>query len=215
MRSREGPRPVRRATPTGVKTFERAFERILWNSRLVIVVAVVASMIVALVMFYVATADVAYLLGDVTHYVSVDVESRERLHASIIAHVAEIVDAYLFATIMIIFSLGLYELFISKIDAAERSPIAPRLLLIRSLDDLKERLAKVVFLILIVRYFEYALQASIKAPLDLLFLAIGIALVAVALYLSSRGTHAASDDRSEQSALVSRDALHDDIARER
>jgi uncharacterized membrane protein YqhA len=78
----------------------------------------------------------------------------------------------------------LYELFISKIDAIEASPVATRLLLIRSLDDLKDRLAKVVFLILIVRYFQYALDATIDAPIDLLYLAIGIALVAVSLYLT-------------------------------
>ena len=106
------------------------------------------------------------------------------MHATVVAHVAEIVDGYLFATILIIFALGLYELFISKIDAIENSPVAPRLLLIRSLDDLKERLAKVVFLILIVRYFEYALESTPSTPLDLLYLAIGIALIAIALYLT-------------------------------
>ncbi|GAC1305027.1 MAG: YqhA family protein [Vulcanimicrobiaceae bacterium] len=194
-----------------MKRLERIFEWLLWNSRLVIVVAVVASTIVALVMFYVATADVVYLTFDVAHYAAVDVGAREHLHASIVAHVAEIVDAYLFATIMIIFSMGLYELFIGKIDAAERSPVAPRLLLIRSLDDLKERLAKVVFLILIVRYFEYALQATIVSSADLLYLAIGIALVAVALYLTSRSAHVAPE-AAPSSAGVG--ALHQDIARE-
>jgi hypothetical protein len=39
-------------------------------------------------------------------------------------------------------------------------------------------------LILIVRYFQYALESTPSAPLDLLYLAIGIALVAVSLYLT-------------------------------
>jgi uncharacterized membrane protein YqhA len=85
---------------------------------------------------------------------------------------------------MIIFALGLYELFVSKIEIAERSELASRLLLIRSVDDLKERLAKVVFLILIVRYFEFALDSTVNSPLDLLYLAVGIALVALSLYLT-------------------------------
>jgi uncharacterized membrane protein YqhA len=93
---------------------------------------------------------------------------------------------------MIIFSLGLYELFIGRIVAAETSEVAPRLLLIHTLDDLKDRLAKVVFLILIVRYFEYALQSDIGGPLDLLYLAIGIALVALSLYLTSKNGHNSS-----------------------
>ena len=167
-----------------MKVFESLFERLLWNSRLITLVAVIASLVVAFVMFYIATADVVFLLGEVRHYASLAADAREHLHASVVAHVAEIVDGYLFATILIIFALGLYELFVSKIDAIESSPIAPRVLLIRSLDDLKERLAKVVFLILIVRYFQYALEATINAPVDLLYLAIGIALIAFSLYLT-------------------------------
>lgn len=166
---------------------ERFFEGLLWNSRLVTLVAVIASLVVALVMFYIATADVFSLTAEVGHYAALASVAREELHAKIVAHVAEIVDGYLFATILIIFSLGLYELFISKIDAIELSPIASRLLLIQSLDDLKERLAKVVFLILIVRYFQYALETQIHAPLDLLYLAIGIALIAISLYLTGLG----------------------------
>jgi uncharacterized membrane protein YqhA len=167
-----------------MKSIERVFERLLWNSRLITLVAVIASLAVALVMFYIATADVCFLLREVLRYTTLEMAAREHLHASIVAHVAEIVDGYLFGTILIIFALGLYELFISKIDAIEASEIAPRVLLIRTLDDLKDRLAKVVFLILIVRYFQYALEASIQTALDLLYLAIGIALVAVALYLT-------------------------------
>jgi uncharacterized membrane protein YqhA len=178
----------------GMKFIERAVEGILWNSRLITIIAVVASLIVSLVMFYVATADVVYLLREVVHYGSLAAEAREHMHSMIVAHIAEIIDGYLFAAILIIFSLGLYELFISKIDAIELSPVASRVLLIRSLDDLKERLAKVVFLILIVRYFQYALQATIGAPIDLLYLAIGIALVALALYLTNHQAERASDE---------------------
>jgi uncharacterized membrane protein YqhA len=176
-----------------MKLIERLFESVLWNSRLVTIVAVLASLVAALIMFFVATTDVVYLVGDVVHYPGLEATAREHLHVSIVAHVAEIVDGYLFAAILIIFALGLYELFISKIDAIELSEVASRLLLIRSLDDLKERLAKVVFLILIVRYFQYALDATISAPLDLLYLAVGIALIALSLYLTNRRTEESVD----------------------
>ena len=171
-----------------MKSIERGFENLLWNSRLLVMVAVVASVFIAIVMFYIATVDAIYLIGEVTHYGALEQIARDRSHAKIVAHVAEIVDGYLFAAIMIIFNFGLYELFISRIEAAEDSHSAPRLLLIRSLDDLKERLAKVVFLILIVRYFQFALESEIESPLDLLYLAIGIALIALSLYLSGRSS---------------------------
>lgn len=41
-----------------------------------------------------------------------------------------------------------------------------------------------MFLILIVRYFEFALEAPIAGALDLLYLAIGIALIALSLFLT-------------------------------
>jgi len=98
--------------------------------------------------------------------------------------VVEVVDGYLLATIMLIFALGLYELFVSRIEIAEGSEFASRLLLIRSLDDLKDRLTKVVLVILVVKFFEYALRLEFRTSLDLLWLALGIMLVSAALWLS-------------------------------
>jgi uncharacterized membrane protein YqhA len=172
-----------------MKAVERLFEGAIWNSRLVIVVAVIASLIVSFVMFYLATTDVAFLVRDIAKYAALDDVLRDKLRAKIVAHAAAIIDSYLFATIMIIFGLGLYELFISRIEVIERDSLASRLLLIRSLDDLKDRLAKVVFLILIVRYFEFALQSEIESAIELLYLAVGIALVALSLYLTSKAGH--------------------------
>jgi uncharacterized membrane protein YqhA len=107
------------------------------------------------------------------------------LRSWVITHIVEMVDGYLLAAIMLIFSLGLYELFISGIDPAVGSENKSRVLVIENLDDLKDRLGKVVLLILIVKFFEHALSLPpFKTTLDLLYLAVGIALVAGALYLS-------------------------------
>jgi uncharacterized membrane protein YqhA len=172
--------------------FAQWAERWLWNSRLAVVVAVVASLVVALVMLYVATVDVVYLLAKVAHYASPALASDERahLHGTIVAQVAAIVDGYLFAAIMIIFGIGLYELFVGKIEAAEKFNAGSNVLAVRDLDDMKERLAKVIFLILVVRYFEYALEQPIGSALDLLYLAIGIGLVALSIYLTARSGRA-------------------------
>lgn len=166
---------------------ERAFERVLWGSRLIVLLAVVASMVVSVGMFFVSTVDVVGLLGHIAHYPAVHGAERAALRSTIVAHTVEVVDGYLLAAIMLIFSLGLYELFVSRIDAAEGSEFAARLLLIHSLDDLKDRLAKVVLLILVVKFFEYALSLSFGTPLELLYLAVGTLLVSAALYLSHGG----------------------------
>ena len=163
-------------------------ERGIWSSRFLMIVAVVASLVVALLMLYIATVDVIYLLAQAPGYASPGTppEVRAHVHGVIVARVAEIVDGYLFAAIMIIFGLGLYELFINRSAFGRQNAGGSSVLVVRDIDDLKERLAKLVFLILLVRYFEYALDQPVSTALELLYLAIGIALVAVAIYLTSR-----------------------------
>jgi len=173
--------------------FEKIFESLLWDSRFVVLAAVIASLLASFSMFYIATVDAYYMISHLLEYASPALEAEQRsvLRSDTITHVVEIVDGYLLATVLLIFALGLYELFISKIDAAEESEGSSNVLLIHSLDDLKSRLAKVILMILIVKFFEHAIRMKFESPIDLLYLAAGIALIGLSLYLS----HAA--DKSE------------------
>jgi uncharacterized membrane protein YqhA len=164
----------------------KLFETFLWQSRWIVMLAVVASLAAAVAMFFMATVDAWYMIAHLLHYASPDLTAVQRieLRSATVTHVVEIVDGYLLATVLLIFSLGLYELFIGKINAAEQAANSSKVLLIHSLDDLKSRLAKVVLMILIVRYFEYALQMQFDSALSLLYFAGGIALLGLALYLS-------------------------------
>jgi len=167
-----------------MQPLERFLGGVLWNSRYLAVVAVIASLLGAVVMFVVAGVDAVGVVGSGLHYVTSDPATHHALRGKIVASIAEFVDGFLFASVLIIFALGLFELFIGKIAQAETSDLAQRLLLIRNLDDLKGRLANVIFLILIVRYFEYALEQQISTSYDLLALAVGIALIALGLFLT-------------------------------
>ncbi len=173
---------------------EQVFESVLWSSRLVIIPTVIASMAAGAAIFYMATVDVVYLVGHMLHYADAGLaaEARKTLHDETITHVIEVVDGYLLATFMLIFSLGLYELFISDIDQAKGQRASSKILVIHSLDDLKARLAKVVLMILVVTLFENALSLKVERALDLLYLGAGIALVGLALYL----THASETSHS-------------------
>lgn len=166
---------------------EHVFETFLWNSRLTVMAAVLASLFSSLAMFYVITVDTISMISHLLSYASLDIPERMVLRAETITHVVELIDGYLLATVLLIFSFGLYELFISKIEAAENSENSSKVLFINSLDDLKARLAKVVLMILIVKFFEHALTMDFKTPLDLLAFAGGIALIGLALYLSHAG----------------------------
>ena len=163
---------------------ERLFERVLWLSRLVVVIPVVASVALACAAFYLGTVDVVSVLAHLGSYAILAAPATAR--ATLLGTIIRAIDIYLLGAILLIFALGLYELFIGKIEAAERTEFAPHLLHIESVDDLKDRLAKVVLLVLIVEFLQYALGAHYAGALDLLYLAIGIALIGLALYLTNR-----------------------------
>lgn len=179
-----------------MKFLEGLFEGSLWNSRFVILFAVIGSLIAGFVIFYMATVDVYYLFQHALHYAdsSLTDEARKALHDSTVSHIVEVVDGYLLATVMLIFSLGLYELFISDIDQAHGSKASSKILVINNLDDLKSRLAKVILMIMIVTLFEEALHMKLETPLDLVYLGASITLIALALYFSHAAEHGAAQE---------------------
>jgi uncharacterized membrane protein YqhA len=182
---------------------ERLFEGALWNSRFMVLTAVVGSLLAGVAIFYMATVDVLNLFNHALHYAdsSLTPEARKALHDATVSHIVEVVDGYLLATVMMIFSLGMYELFISDIDQAHGSKASSKILVINSLDDLKSRLAKVILMIMIVTLFEEALNMHLSTPLDLVYLGAAIALIAIALYFTHAsepaGAHGGAGEASQ------------------
>ncbi|OIO54806.1 MAG: hypothetical protein COX57_08995 [Alphaproteobacteria bacterium CG_4_10_14_0_2_um_filter_63_37] len=167
---------------------ERLFENFLWNSRFLVILAVISSLVSGALLFLLASVDTYHVAGMVLGHFLGHGEPLEELHATVIGHIISTVDTYLLATVLLIFALGLYELFISDIDQAkEEGKRGSRILNIRTLDDLKDRLAKVVLMILIVTFFKHVLHTEFKTPESLLYLAAGITLIGLALFLAHKG----------------------------
>ena len=158
-------------------------ERALWGSRLLMLVGVAGSILMAVVVLWMSVVDLAVLLADTVGYTSAPDRSEQR--ADIIGAVVKIVDGFLLAAIMILVAFGLYELFISRLDPARDGSSGPRVLLVSSVDDLKDRIAKLVVLILVIEFFQRSLQADLSEADDLLRLAAAISLVAIALTVPS------------------------------
>lgn len=103
------------------------------------------------------------------------------------------VDVFLFALVLIIFGVGVYELFIANVDPEDKPAEArPAWLKISSVDDLKSSLGKVILMVLVVSFFKHVLEIDSEhwTPISLLYLAIGILLISGALYL----THKSGED---------------------
>ena len=164
----------------------RLFERALWSSRLLVIVAVVAGVVLAVGAFWVALVDVAHCLALLVDYTdpSLDPAQYGALRSETITTIVKALDGFLIGALLLLFAFGLYELFVGDIRAAEGDEAAPRLLVVSSLDDLKEKVARLVLLVLVIEFFQRALSLRYERVLDLLYLAAGIMLVSGALYLS-------------------------------
>jgi uncharacterized membrane protein YqhA len=161
---------------------ESVFETILFNFRLIVLLAVLGSLVASLLMFVrgalqIVDAGISFVEHPMPGH-------GEGGHTGMAITLISSVDSFLFATVLLIFAMGIYELFISKIDPASRTPESrPNWLAIYSLDDLKSAIGKVILMILIVRLFEIAVEMHYEHPIDLLWLALSVICVSGALYL--------------------------------
>ncbi len=169
-----------------MKVIGYVFEAALWQSRVLTLVAVIASFFMWLLMLFITTVDAFYLTLRVSGYVdaSLDLEARTDFRAQMISGVVGVIDGYLIASALFIFTLGLYRQFIGNVRSAEGTEVASRILDINSFEGLKGRLARVIVLILVVKFLQQALGLDYDTTLDLLLLSLGILAMGGAIYLS-------------------------------
>jgi len=171
-------------------------EKLLWNSRYLTLLAVWSCVVGMALLFILSAWDMAELLYEFIH-VKVFGHEVEGFHTIVVSHVIQAVDDFLLAMVLLIFALGVYELHIDKIEFARDNPAAGKLLQIESLDDLKDRLGKVILMILIVAFFKNVLYVKFDDPLNILYMGGGIFLVALASYFGHKAgnEHGQSHDK--------------------
>jgi len=168
---------------------ERLFEGMIWRSRFIVLLAVIFGLMGAIVLFIVASLDIWHVTTHTYGVITSGIHP-EHFHEDIVAGIIGAVDLYLIAVVMFIFSFGLYELFISDIDEAQESKDGSQILAIHSLDQLKDKIAKVIVMVLVVNFFQRVLHTNFTTPLEMLYLALSITALAVGLYfLGKVGKH--------------------------
>jgi len=159
---------------------ESLFEGAIWRSRFIVILAVVFGLLGAVILFVVASMDI-WGVGVYTFNTIITGAHPENFHEDIVAGIIGAVDLYLIAVVMFIFAFGVYELFISDIDEAEGKN-GSKLLAIHSIDELKDKIAKVIVMVLVVNFFQRVLHTNFATPLEMLYFALSIAALAVGLY---------------------------------
>ena len=175
------------------------FEDILYYSRYFAFIAVVGAILSSFILFI---QGFGLIIKGLVGFFRDPYERYEALFEQLVSSV----DVFLFALVLIIFGVGVYELFIANIDPEDKpNDTRPTWLKISSVDDLKSSLGKVILMVLIVSFFKHVLEidAEMWSPTALLYLAIGILLIAGALYLThksgSEGEHSSRPSPSKES----------------
>lgn len=167
---------------------KNVFEKILWSSRYLTLLAVWSCIAGMAMLFVLSAIDMGKLLVEFVDVYFLGHEI-DNFHTLVVSHVITAVDDFLLAMVLLIFGLGVYELHISKIEFAREEETAGAILQIKSLDDLKDRLGKVILMILIVAFFKNVISVKFDDPLNILYMGGGIMLVALASYLGHKSSH--------------------------
>lgn len=169
---------------------EKVFEGTLWSSRFIIILAVIFGIIGAVVLFSIASIDVfetaKYTLTTYSTHAH-----PAHFHEEVVGGIIGAVDLYLIGVVLLLFSFGLYELFISEIDIAkDANGQENKLLAIHSLDQLKDKISKVIVMVLVVGFFQKVGHTEYNGAVEMLYFALSITAVAVGLYfLGKVGKH--------------------------
>ena len=160
---------------------EKVFEGAIWRSRFIVILAVVFGLLGAFVLFIVASMDI-WGVAVYTFNTIITGAHPPKFHEDIVAGIIGAVDLYLIAVVMFIFAFGIYELFISEIDEAMEDGKTSSILAIHSLDQLKDKIAKVIVMVLVVNFFQRVLHTEFTTALEMLYFALSIASLSIGLY---------------------------------
>lgn len=162
---------------------EKKFEQFLWQSRFLVLIAVIASLLGALLLFVVGTMDIIQLVISAVNYYLGD--KSVDIHDFLVTDIIIAVDIYLIAVVLLIFGLGIYRLFVSPIEESEQHgknhPFN-----VQSFDELKDKIVRVVILAVIIEFFRAVVDIHFSTPLDAIYLALSVLALAAALYLMGK-----------------------------
>ncbi|RDX99631.1 hypothetical protein CR513_17291, partial [Mucuna pruriens] len=178
--------------PGKLEAVEESIEKVIYRCRFMAILGVFGSLIGSFLCFikgctFVTESFLQYFVN----------------RTKVIQMLIEAIDVYLLGTVMLVFGMGLYELFVSNLGSAtslpdqkpsDRSSLfglftlkeRPKWLDIKTVDELKTKLGHVIVMLLLIGLFDKSKKAAINTPLDLLCFCISVLLSSSCLFLLSK-----------------------------
>lgn len=141
----------------------------LEKCKYIVLIAVISLMVAALATFLWGATQTVNFLWQLVSYTGDQ--------SQITLYLLEMVDTFLIGTVLLIFSIGLYDLFIDKLNL-------PEWLYIDNLSKLKTKLSEVIILFMAVKFLKQLID--VKDAQDTLFIGLAVAVVAAVLVLFNR-----------------------------
>lgn len=148
-------------------------KKILENSKYAVLLAVFSTLLLSLGMFVINTFLAAKTVFNMFAHIGSAKAGGET------AHMIAILDSFLLAVILYIFSIALYELFIGKLSM-------PKWLSIKDLDDLKKKLSSVIALMLGVVFLEHVVDWKDSKSTMEFAIAIALIIGVLVFYMKSK-----------------------------
>lgn len=160
-------------------------DRLFSLSRYILIVPAIVTLVGAIVLIIAGTIT---LFNETVVLFSGGLTDKALKQAS--ADYISVIDVFLLATVMYIIAVGLYELFIGRLDL-------PEWLTFKNFDDLKAQLISVVIAVLAVLALSAVVSAS-GTPLLQFGLAVSPIILALTLFLTYKTTKAAKEQKNDK-----------------
>tara|TARA_B110000914_G_C15345020_1_gene391076 strand:+ start:196 stop:690 length:495 start_codon:yes stop_codon:yes gene_type:complete len=159
------------------------FEKVLWNARYITILSVVLSIVSSFTLLVIGSWEIIEAVIFYNPLFDESITTNNDLLFKIISAI----DLFLIGIVLLIFGFGIYELFVSDIDFTN-SKFNESTLKIKDLDQLKNKIIKVIIIVLIVKFFEKILKfsESFKDPIDILYFSLSILSICFGYYLINR-----------------------------
>lgn len=158
-------------------------EKIIWNFRYITLLAVILSIVSSLTLIILGSWDIVEAILFYNPLFNNSINNNSELIFKIISSI----DLFLIGIVLLIFGFGIYELFVSEIDFTN-TKFNESTLKINDLDQLKNKIIKVIIIVLIVKFFEKILKysESFNGTIDFLYFGLSILTICLGFFLINK-----------------------------
>lgn len=180
----EGERGEQKGKSVAEDWLDEHFEPAFFELRYLLLVPVLVSFVGSFVMFFMGTYNTYSAVTAI-------VVRGDFGQTAVILPIIKALDAFLIGIILVIFSFGIYDFFISVLEPADHAGVRPDWFKFESTGELKNKLIEVVLVILSIKFFEQIVGNTdqLDEPMLYLVIPVGAAILAVSLGFFKWATH--------------------------